>query len=156
MAQTAEERREYRRRWRAEHRDEINAHKRAWYSEHREQVCEINREQQKAHPEAALERNRKWAKAHPERVRALKYKHRYGISIEEAEQLVIEQQNGVCALCGGNRTECILEVDHDHITGGVRGLLCKLCNLGLGSFERESPNPPALAVGSSGKDTCII
>jgi hypothetical protein len=24
------------------------------------------------------------------------------------------------------------------------------------NHERESPNPPALAVGSSGKDTCII
>jgi hypothetical protein len=28
--------------------------------------------------------------------------------------------------------------------------LCCTCT------ERESPNPPALAVGSSGKDTCII
>jgi hypothetical protein len=26
----------------------------------------------------------------------------------------------------------------------------------LENLERESPNPPALAVGSSGKDTCII
>lgn len=44
------------------------------------------------------------------------------------------KQKGRCALCGiilGDK----LNVDHDHITGKVRGLLCRDCNIALGFYE---------------------
>jgi hypothetical protein len=42
-------------------------------------------------------------------------------------------QNGVCAICHKppNDKE-FLHIDHDHITGSVRGLLCRSCNMGIG------------------------
>lgn len=58
--------------------------------------------------------------------------HRYGITHEQYLTM-LEQQNGVCAIC---HEMCItgerLCIDHDHKTGEVRGLLCKKCNLGIG------------------------
>jgi len=61
-------------------------------------------------------------------------KSNYNITIDEYEKLLIQQNNG-CAICGrdnnGKRMMC---VDHCHSTGGVRGLLCNNCNLGLGNF----------------------
>lgn len=52
---------------------------------------------------------------------------------------ILEQQRYVCAICGGSLVERE-HVDHDHITGRVRGILCGHCNNGLGLFKdnRES------------------
>jgi hypothetical protein len=61
---------------------------------------------------------------------------KYGVEPEQYQQL-LEQQNSVCAICGEKDTEfdnARLCVDHDHMTQKVRGLLCRSCNLGLGSF----------------------
>ncbi|QGJ93015.1 HNH endonuclease [Gordonia phage Chidiebere] len=46
-----------------------------------------------------------------------------------------EKQRHRCAICG-SKTKLV--VDHDHITGKVRQLLCTTCNTGLGMFK-ESP-----------------
>jgi len=57
---------------------------------------------------------------------------RYGISVQEYEEL-LDAQAGGCALCGGtHRSGRRLHVDHDHETGRVRGLLCYPCNQAVG------------------------
>lgn len=66
---------------------------------------------------------------------------KYGITQEEFS-IRLEAQQGQCLICG-----CTFEsaaeamIDHDHERGHVRGLLCRLCNLGLGNFR---DNPDAL------------
>jgi hypothetical protein len=59
---------------------------------------------------------------------------RYGISAEEAD-LMLAEQDGMCAVC---QTAAAVHVDHDHETGAVRSLLCFNCNGGLGQF-RDDP-----------------
>ena len=59
----------------------------------------------------------------------------YGITIEQHNQM-LEQQNGVCAICGGlNKNGKNLGIDHCHRTNKVRGLLCMKCNLTLGAVD---------------------
>jgi hypothetical protein len=62
---------------------------------------------------------------------------RYGVDDAEYERLLL-RQGGRCALCGelpeNGRS---LNIDHDHETGLVRGLLCHHCNTAIGLF-RES------------------
>jgi len=54
---------------------------------------------------------------------------KYGLDVA-SYNLLMESQNGGCAICGGGpRGRCkYLSVDHDHSTGKVRGLLCSRCN----------------------------
>jgi recombination endonuclease VII len=56
---------------------------------------------------------------------------RYGIGLGEVERM-IEEQGGVCAIC---RSAAPRDVDHDHETGEVRGILCSPCNSGMGLFK---------------------
>jgi hypothetical protein len=60
-------------------------------------------------------------------------KSRYGITMEEYYQM-LETQNNKCAVCDNKATKT-LDVDHDHETGRVRGLLCNNCNRGIGHLK---------------------
>ena len=53
--------------------------------------------------------------------------------------LMLEKQNGMCGICGIERcsTGRKFSIDHDHITGKVRGLLCVGCNIRLGWYENK-------------------
>lgn len=58
-------------------------------------------------------------------------KRKYGLTVEQAVELV-EAHQGFCAICGAPDAN---DIDHDHGTGNVRGILCRNCNLGLGHFK---------------------
>lgn len=47
------------------------------------------------------------------------------------------EQHGGCAICGSLEGKKALAIDHSHITGLRRGLLCQLCNIGIGHFREE-------------------
>jgi hypothetical protein len=69
--------------------------------------------------------------------RRCKIKKKYGITLEEYDALET-QQGGVCAICKQLPSDprgYRLHVDHCHITGDIRGLLCSNCNAGLGRFK---------------------
>lgn len=61
---------------------------------------------------------------------------KFGLSIQEYEAL-LAAQDGRCAVCRrtpdqAGRKPKLLAVDHDHVTGQVRGLLCTNCNTAIG------------------------
>ncbi|MGI5329267.1 endonuclease VII domain-containing protein [Actinomadura nitritigenes] len=61
-------------------------------------------------------------------------RQKYGINDEDARWL-LKLQVGNCAICCDNPAE---HVDHDHVTGAVRGLACTGCNSGMGQL-RDDP-----------------
>jgi hypothetical protein len=59
----------------------------------------------------------------------------YGLTLEDYDAL-LKAQDGLCAICHKpERKNPSLSVDHNHITGKVRGLLCDRCNRVLGAVE---------------------
>jgi Recombination endonuclease VII len=55
----------------------------------------------------------------------------YGITVEEYDDM-LESQGGGCYICGIGPVGRALDIDHDHRTGKVRGLLCSNHNRALG------------------------
>ena len=74
----------------------------------------------------------------PAKNRAKNLRNRFGMSLEEYDQM-LEKQNGQCRICRtdtpGNKGRFV--VDHNHATGEVRGLLCWSCNVGIGHLQDD-------------------
>ncbi len=74
--------------------------------------------------------------------RKLKYRNldlqrRFGVTHTEYENM-LKSQNGACAICKKfrlNKGKKHMAIDHCHKTGKVRGVLCHICNRGLGMFD---------------------
>ena len=74
-------------------------------------------------------------------------RNNYNLSLKDYDALY-EKQGGFCYICDKNETVVHgaskqvqrLTVDHDHQTGKVRGLLCSMCNKGLGCFYDSVEN----------------
>lgn len=69
-----------------------------------------------------------WREDNPDAIRSTNLRRSYGITVEEYDGL-LASQNGVCAFCGRKPAEKRRHaVDHDHVSGAIRGLLCLSCN----------------------------
>jgi len=111
-----ERRRLYQAKWRKENRDHYNAWAREYHHKNKEH----------------------WKS----RQRWYRIKFTYNIT-EEEYQKMLDEQNGVCKICGNlptehgkNKMSKVLHIDHDHKTGEIRGLLCSRCNGALGWYEK--------------------
>lgn len=71
-----------------------------------------------------------------EKARAKRLWDNYRLTLEQWQK-IFEHQGGVCYICG--RPELVagrrLSVDHSHLDGLIRGLLCSKCNPLLGKLE---------------------
>lgn len=69
-------------------------------------------------------------------------KKRFGLTLEQYD-LMVKAQNGLCAICKLSNRRRVMErisalaVDHNHLTGQIRGLLCANCNSGLGLLQES-------------------
>jgi hypothetical protein len=103
---------------------------------------EYRKNWRKANPEKVREyRRRTWAKHHSKEW-ARQLRKRYGITAELYAKMFMEQK-GLCGLCGrpgllkANGSVERLCVDHSHMTGRVRRLLCRACNFLVGRVEAQ-------------------
>lgn len=75
------------------------------------------------------------------RSRERSMKHSYGFGWKRRLEMSVDQ-GGRCAICGEQEDLTTpnrgLHIDHDHDTGIVRGLLCGLCNRGIGALRHDT------------------
>lgn len=111
---------------------------RAYYRANKERYKGYVQNRLKKNPHLWKENSAAWRKAHPEYKRAEALKRRYGISLAQYEEMYSKQE-GRCAICRRHQSELVrrLVVDHDHVTGNIRSLLCVKCNVGLSVIEDQ-------------------
>lgn len=104
--------------------------------EHREQINDYAREYSKTRKPRPGRYNQKHYLANKDEYRASNYKKRYGITLADYNRM-FSGQDGKCAICGNEHVEgsAKLAVDHNHMTGKVRGLLCRDCNQAIGHMH---------------------
>jgi hypothetical protein len=107
------------------------AYNRAWHAANRERVNEARRRQWQENPARKLQQ--RTYRRQSQRKDQLKYY--YGMSLADYEAL-LARQNGACAICKQVFAQNLC-VDHCHVTGKVRGLLCHSCNVGLGHYKDD-------------------
>ena len=96
--------------------------------------------------EEKLEQRRAWHRAYSKRNKDKTVVHGWranGINLDMAGYKTrLASQKGCCLICNIHESEITkhpfkLVVDHDHMTGQVRGLLCVSCNAGLGNYREN-------------------
>lgn len=123
-------------------RDEINARRKERYwsdPEYRAKVIARDCARAKENRAAITAKARERREANPRKYKDKRLKESFGIPIELYEAM-LGLQGGGCAICridlaGLNKKH--VHVDHDHVTGRVRAILCHHCNVGIGHFKDD-------------------
>jgi hypothetical protein len=117
--------------------EEKKAYYRKWYAENRERIKQTRLSKFLADPEKFREQDRtlrrSWKYKNRRKVSNWNRKYLYGISKEDFETK-LKIQNNRCAICDSVFITSPL-LDHNHLDGAVRGLLCRTCNSGLGMLK---------------------
>lgn len=116
--------------WHAAHMDEQKAYKAGYRDEHRDEIRAYNAKYRAEHPDRVKTSNADWRQT------------RYGLTPEQYDAMYAEQ-DGRCKVCDHKRK---LNVDHDHDTGAIRGLLCHGCNVSEGLLDGDPARMRALAL----------
>jgi len=89
------------------------------------------------------------------RLKAHRWRREYGLTPEDVETLLARTGTG-CPICGktlsftGKVASDRAVIDHDHLSGNVRSIICNGCNRGLGYF---GDNPEALRAAAAYLET---
>ena len=119
---------------------QLKEYKKQYYIENKDSISEHSKKYYTENKECIKERVRKYRLSNPDKIKNTALKHKFDITLDEYNVLLNKQKHR-CAICKsfdvGRKDAKYFHVDHDHITGKVRGLLCNKCNTALGLFNED-------------------
>jgi hypothetical protein len=137
---TKEEVKKYNAEYYIKNSDKIKNQASSWSTKNPEKRLSISKNWARNNPEKRVVINKKYNETHERSKRDHNYRQDFGLTIEDYDKM-LETQNGQCGVCGSTTPNKKgfrnLFVDHNHVTGLVRGLLCHKCNTALGLLKTD-------------------
>ena len=116
-------------------------HTRKWNENNKERMEEYRKKYYKKNKEKIKEYWRDYQQKNPDAYRNTSLKANYGITLEDRNRMIEEQdgycKNPFCLVKLSDIPERHVHVDHDHKTGEIRGIMCHECNTNLGKIEKN-------------------
>jgi len=135
---------EYKRIWYQKHKKGIKIGHKKYYNNNKERLIAKNKRYYNAHKMQVSAKHKIYRESHKEKIKSLLrinwLRRNYGIDPKDFDNLLLIQNNK-CLICGqpldlqNPKNVC---VDHNHLTGKIRGILCNKCNLAIGLL-RDNP-----------------
>lgn len=120
-----------------EKRDRIRTYRKNYYQKNKKRLNEYGK--------AYREIEKDYYKNHRKEAREYRLKKLYGLTPEQFG-LLLKRQKESCAICKtkiwGRQGP---HIDHDHISGKVRGILCGFCNTALGLIKENEQTARRMA-----------
>ena len=107
-----------------------------WKLKNREKLLKQSRDSYKRNADKRRSASRRFYRENKQKELDRRRFGKYRITGDKF-RLILEKQEFKCPICRKDITKN-LSVDHDHITGKIRGLICNKCNLAIGNAE-DSP-----------------
>ena len=121
LEEQKKKRQEYKKKWDSEHPDKLREYNYKGRIKNRDSINANARERYYKNRDSELARHRMKS---------------YGIDDVTYFEMVA-MQNGKCIICG-DTPSVNLSVDHNHVTGKIRGLVCNSCNIAIAK-AKDSP-----------------
>lgn len=132
--------------WNVKNKEQRIINQKQWYENNAEYAISKAKKWQKKNPQKVKKNVEHWrsenAEYYSRKNKDSKLKRKFGLSITEYDAM-FAAQNSLCAIC--NKSEKAIDkrtnkpralaVDHCHLTGNIRQLLCNRCNHVLGLIE---------------------
>ena len=122
--------------YRDKKKEEINKRRKEYRQNNKKKIAERDKQYRLKNKDKYRAKSAEWYKANKDRAKNYHFLRRYNISLDDYNRMMIEQ-DGKCWTCSVKAEDEVLVVDHNHLTGEVRGLLCSGCNTAIGLLKES-------------------
>ena len=130
---------EKKKQYRLENKESIKKYKEQYRLENKERISDRQKQYHLQNREKLKEKRKQYRLENRDKIKHNQLKRKYNITLDDYEK-TLQDQNGSCAICFVKVEEQknnVLVVDHNHLTGEVRGLLCSNCNSAIGLLKER-------------------
>jgi hypothetical protein len=165
------DRKERDKRYREKNKEKRNEYSKKYYQENLDKIKEYGQDYRTFTKEEKKEYDKKYRQENGDKLKVVKkrqydyskyrqnvLKRKYNITLDDYNKM-LQEQDGKCWTCSVKAEDTkskVLVVDHNHLTGEVRGLLCNFCNTAIGLLKESQETIEKVSKYLHEKGSCVL